>query len=480
MLGLRALDASPFQAPSRGFTGAEPPWAAERPLGGERGARRPVLQRKSPVTASSLTSAESLVRRREAAIPRGVSNAHPVFVERASGASLWDTNGRRYYDFVGGIGVLNAGHAHPEILDAIEEQARRYTHACFQVTMYEPYLELAERLNALAPGDSPKKTLLVTPGAEAVENAVKIAREYTGRPAILTFAHGYHGRTLLTLSMTGKNAPYKQHFGPFCSEIYQAPFPHELEGWTTERALRALAEIFESSVAPDRIAAIVIEPVLGEGGFIPVPEEFLRELRRITQAHGILLVADEIQTGFGRTGTYFACEHYGIEPDLITVAKSLAGGLPLAAVIGKAEIMDAPTAGGLGGTFAGNPVACAAALATLDIMDDAFFARAREIGDRLRAALNALQARFSQVAEVRGLGAMLAIELGGEDGAAQTQRILEAARERGLLLLKAGSGNVLRILVPLVIEDAELDDALAILAESFEHVLAPSNTKATR
>jgi 4-aminobutyrate aminotransferase/(S)-3-amino-2-methylpropionate transaminase len=432
------------------------------------------------VTASSLTSAESLVRRREAAIPRGVSNAHPVFVERASGASLWDTNGRRYYDFVGGIGVLNAGHAHPEILDAIEEQARRYTHACFQVTMYEPYLELAERLNALAPGDSPKKTLLVTTGAEAVENAVKIAREYTGRPAILTFAHGYHGRTLLTLSMTGKNAPYKQHFGPFCSEIYQAPFPHELEGWTTERALRALAEIFESSVAPDRIAAIVIEPVLGEGGFIPVPEEFLRELRRITQAHGILLVADEIQTGFGRTGIYFACEHYGIEPDLITVAKSLAGGLPLAAVIGKAEIMDAPTAGGLGGTFAGNPVACAAALATLDIMDDAFFARAREIGDRLRAALNALQARFSQVAEVRGLGAMLAIELGGEDGAAQTQRILEAARERGLLLLKAGSGNVLRILVPLVIEDAELDDALAILTDSFEHVLAPSNTKATR
>jgi 4-aminobutyrate aminotransferase/(S)-3-amino-2-methylpropionate transaminase len=404
--------------------------------------------------------------RRAAAVPRGVSLAHPITVERASGARVWDDTGRSYIDFVGGIGVLNAGHANPKIVAAIAEQAARLTHACFQVTSYEPYVAVAEVLNRRAPGSSPKKTLLLSTGAEATENAIKIAREYTRRPGVIAFAHGYHGRTLLALSMTGKNAQYKQHFGPFCSEVYHAPFPYEHHGITTERALDALEEIFESSIAPDRVAAIIIEPVLGEGGFAPAPPAFFRELRDIATTHGIVLIADEIQTGFGRTGKLFACEHYGIEPDLMTSAKSLAGGLPLAAVTGKAEIMDAPTPGGLGGTFAGNPVACAAALATFEIMDDAFLARAREIGARLLVSLRSLQSRFEQIEDVRGLGAMVAMEL-----ATGAEQIVDAARERGLLLLLAGKRNVVRILVPLVIDDADLDEALGILTNSVEHVL---------
>jgi 4-aminobutyrate aminotransferase/(S)-3-amino-2-methylpropionate transaminase len=331
--------------------------------------------------------------------------------------------------------------------------------------MYEPYVRVAEELNRRAPGASPKKTLLLSTGAEATENAVKIAREYTRRPAVIAFAHGFHGRTLLALSMTGKNAPYKQHFGPFCSEIYHAPFPYEHHGVTTTHAIGALEQIFESRVAPDKVAAMIIEPVLGEGGFIPAPPAFLHELRRIADAHGIVLIADEIQTGFGRTGTFFACEHYDLEPDLIAVAKSLAGGLPLAAVVGKAEIMDAPEPGGLGGTFGGNPVACAAALAVFEIMDDAFLARARTVGKRIEAAMLALQSRFRQVEDVRGLGAMMAMEL--SSGAPE---ILEAARRRGLLLLLASERNVIRILVPLVVGDDELEEGLAILQASAEEV----------
>ncbi len=387
---------------------------------------------------------------------------------------MWDSQGRRYLDFVGGIGVLNVGHAHPKIVAAIAEQAGRLTHTCFQVAMYEPYVAVAEELNRRAPGTSPKKTLLLSTGAEAIENAVKIAREFTRRPAIIAFQHGYHGRTLLTLSMTGKNAPYKQHFGPFCSEIYHAPFPYEHRGLTTERALSALEEIFESTVAPDRVAAIVFEPVLGEGGFVPAPPDFVTELRRLTARHGIVLIADEVQTGFGRTGKFFACEHYGIEPDLIAVAKSLAGGLPLAAVIGKAEIMDAPEPGGLGGTFAGNPVACAAALATFEIVDEAFLQRARAIGVRLDSALRALQVRFPAIEDVRGLGPMVAMEL--TSGA---ERIVETARERGLLLLLAGRRNVIRILVPLVIADDDLTEALDILSSSTQHVLGSQPTRGT-
>ncbi len=415
------------------------------------------------------SDAAALLNERTTHVARGVGNAHPIFVDRAHGVRIWDVEGREYIDFVGGIGVQNVGHTHPKVVGAVREQAERLIHTCFQVAMYEPYVRLAEQLNRLAPGPSPKKTLLLTTGSEATENAVKVAREYTRRPAVVAFQNGYHGRTLLALSMTGKNAPYKQHFGPFCSEIYHAPFPHALRGWDTGRALEALSDLFATQVAPDRVAAVIIEPVLGEGGFVPAPFDFLQELRRITDRHGIVLICDEIQTGFGRTGKMFACEHAGIEPDLITIAKSLAGGLPLSAVVGKAEIMDAPDPGGLGGTYAGNPLACAAALATLEIIDDAFLTRAQAIGTRLFTALRELQGRFTQIADVRGLGAMVAMEL---KEAADAERIVTKARERGLLLLLAGKGDVIRILVPLVIDDADLDLALRRLAESCEVALA--------
>jgi 4-aminobutyrate aminotransferase / (S)-3-amino-2-methylpropionate transaminase / 5-aminovalerate transaminase len=403
----------------------------------------------------------SLDQRRHDSVARGVATAHPIWVERAAGATLWDRDGRRYLDFAGGIGTLNAGHSDPKVVAAIAEQAARFTHTCFQVAMYEPYLRVAEELNRRAPGAAPKKTLLLSTGAEATENAVKIAREYTRRPAVIAFTHGYHGRTLLALTMTGKNVPYKQHFGPFCSEVYHAPFPFEHHGISTRDALSALDELFAGVVSADRVAAIIIEPVLGEGGFVPAPAEFLKELRRITREYGIVLVADEIQTGLGRTGRLFACEHYDLEPDIVTVAKSLGGGLPLAAVIGRAEIMDAPAPGGLGGTFAGNPVACAAALAILEIMDEGFLARARDVGAQIDSALRSMQARFNEIQDVRGLGAMMAMEL--SRGA---EAIVEAARRRGLLLLLAGNRDVIRILVPLVVSDAELDEGLTILEAS--------------
>ncbi len=415
----------------------------------------------------SILTHSSLAQRRQENVARGVATAHPIWVERASGAVVWDSEGRRYLDFIGGIGTLNAGHSHPKVVAAIAEQAALLTHNCFQVAAYEPYLRVAEELNRRAPGASQKKTLLLSTGAEAAENAVKIAREYTRRPAVIAFTHGYHGRTLLALSMTGKNAPYKQHFGPFCSEIYHTPFPNQLHGVSTSDALRALDEVFEGVVAPDRVAAIIVEPVLGEGGFVPAPAPFLQRLRQVATERGIVLIADEIQTGFGRTGRLFACEHYDLEPDLVTVAKSLGGGLPLAAVVGKAEIMDAPEPGGLGGTFAGNPVACAAALAILDIMDEPFLERARAIGARIEGALRVLQSQYSNIVDVRGLGAMMAMEL--SSGA---EAIAEAARRRGLLLLLAGKRDVVRILVPLVVADEELDEGLAILGDAAAEVWA--------
>jgi 4-aminobutyrate aminotransferase/(S)-3-amino-2-methylpropionate transaminase len=419
------------------------------------------LREKTP---SSVVEA-SLARRRYENVARGVATAHPIWMERGSGAALWDVAGRRYIDFVGGIATLNAGHADPRVVEAIAEQAGRFTHVCFQVAAYEPYVRVAEELNRRAPGAGPKKTLLLSTGAEATENAVKIAREYTRRPAIVAFTHAFHGRTLLALSMTGKSEPYKQHFGPYAGEVYHAAFPFEHHGVTTRAALDSLAELFAAVVSPDRVAAVIIEPVLGEGGFVPAPRDFMTELRRLTAEHGIVLIADEIQSGFGRTGTFFACEQYGIEPDLMTVAKSLAGGLPLAAVVGKAEIMDAPQPGGLGGTFAGNPVACAAALAIFEMMDDAFLTRAREVGSRIAAALNSLRADFPQVEDVRGLGAMMAMELASEAGA-----VVDAARQRGLLLLLAGSRDVIRIMVPLVVSDDELEEGLQILRASMQHV----------
>jgi 4-aminobutyrate aminotransferase/(S)-3-amino-2-methylpropionate transaminase len=414
---------------------------------------------------STTGTTASLTRRRQENVARGVATAHPLWLARGHGATVWDLEGRRYIDFIGGIGTLNAGHTHPRVVAAIAEQAAALTHTCFQVAMYEAYLRVAEALNRRAPGRSPKKTLLLSTGAEATENAVKIAREYTRRPAVVAFTHGFHGRTLLALSMTGKAAPYKQHFGPFCSEVYHAPFPYEHHGVTSALALAALAELFDSVVAADRVAAIIIEPVLGEGGFVPAPPDFLHELRRIASTHGIVLVADEIQSGMGRTGRLFACEHYDIEPDVTVIAKSLGGGLPLAAVVGKAEIMDAPEPGGLGGTFAGNPVACAAALAILEIMDEQFLARAREVGSRIAAHLHALQSQFDRVTDVRGLGAMMAMEL-----SAGAPEVVESARRRGVLLLLAGDRNVIRILVPLMIGDDELEEGLAILSASMHEV----------
>ncbi|HKU80874.1 MAG TPA: aspartate aminotransferase family protein [Candidatus Tumulicola sp.] len=422
----------------------------------------------------STVSGAALTQRRHAAVARGVATAHPIFLDRGEGAAVWDQDGRRYLDFAGGIGVLNVGHAHPKVVAAIAEQARRLTHACFQVTMYAPYVEVAEHLNRRAPGPSPKKTLLLSTGAEATENAVKIAREYTRRPAIVAFRHGYHGRTLLALTMTGKDEPYKQHFGPFCSDVYHAQYPFERRGVTTERALESLHDLFAKTISPERVAAVIFEPVLGEGGFVPAPREFVAELRRLTAERGIVLIADEIQTGFGRTGRFFACEHYGIEPDLITAAKSLAGGLPLAAVTGKAEIVDAPAPGGLGGTFAGNPVACAAALATFDLIDEAFLARARAVGDRLWNGLRALAQRYAAIEDVRGIGPMVAMELA--EGA---EAVVAQARERGLLLMLAGQRDVVRILVPLVISDDDLDAGLGILQESVAAVL-PARDEARR
>jgi 4-aminobutyrate aminotransferase/(S)-3-amino-2-methylpropionate transaminase len=420
-----------------------------------------------------------LARRRAASIPRGVSSAHPIAIVRGNGALVWDADGREYLDFVGGIGVLNVGHANPAVVAAIAAQAEKYTHLCFQVTSYEPYVALAERLNALAPGTSPKKTLLLSTGSEATENAVKIARAHTRRPAVIAFTNAYHGRTLLALTMTGKDDPYKQNFGPFCSEIYHAPYPCEFQGWTTARALNALDDLFKTQCAPERIAAIIIEPVLGEGGFFPAPAQFLQALRTLADRHGIVLICDEVQTGFGRTGKLFAVEHAGVEPDLIAIAKSVGGGMPISAVIGKAEIMDAPAPGGLGGTYAGNPVACAAALATLDAIDEAFLERADRVGARIRAAFNEMKARFSdRIVDVRGLGAMIAIEISsGSAGKALTTRIIEEARERGVLLMQAGSGNVIRVLVPLVIGDAQLDLALARIAQSFVTVFGKPEVK---
>ncbi len=421
---------------------------------------------------------ETLLQLRATQIPRGVSNGHPILVGRAQGAQMWDIDGHEYIDFVGGIGVLNVGHNHPKVVQAIQAQQERLIHSCFQVGMYESYLRLAEQLNILAPGAAPKKTILLTTGAEAVENAIKIARSATHRPAVIAFTHSFHGRTLLGLSLTGKATAYRQAFGPYAPEIYHAPFPYVYRDWSTERALEALRELFQTQVTPDQVAAVIIEPVLGEGGFIPVPFEFMRELRRITEQYGILLIADEIQSGFGRTGKMFAIEHSGVVPDLITVAKSLAGGMPLSGVIGRADVMDAPDPGGLGGTYAGNPLACAAALAVLEIFaQENLLARAEQLGERLQERLSALQSKHPEIGDLRGIGPMIGLEFvhdrESKDPAPElVDQIVVGAREQGLLLLKAGLyGNVVRILVPLVIEEPLLTRALDTLCNVVDQVL---------
>jgi 4-aminobutyrate aminotransferase/(S)-3-amino-2-methylpropionate transaminase len=419
----------------------------------------------------------ALMARRHAAVPRGVGQVHQIFVARASNAELWDVEGRRYIDFAGGIAVLNTGHCHPKVVEAVTAQLQRYTHTCFQVVAYEPYVELAERLNALAPGRFAKKTLFLTTGAEAVENAVKIARAHTGRSGLVAFTGGYHGRTLLTLGLTGKVAPYKSGFGPFPAEVFHALFPNPLHGVSVADALASVETVLKNDIEAERVAAFVVEPVQGEGGFYVAPPEFIAGLKKIADRHDILLIADEVQTGAGRTGTWFACEQWPVAPDLIATAKSLAGGFPISGVVGRAEVMDAPAPGGLGGTYAGSPIACAAALAVIQAFEDErLLERSRAVGERLTAGLKRLAQRHRSIGDVRGLGAMIAIEL-FEDGdlarpdAELTRRITQEAAHRGLILLSCGThGNVIRVLVPLTAPDALLDEGLAVLADCFDAV----------
>lgn len=410
---------------------------------------------------------QTLWQLREQYVPRGVAQAHPVFAARAEGARIWDVDGKEYLDFAGGIGVMNVGHSHPRVLQAAWAQLERFTHVCFQVTPYEAYVRLAQRLAEMAPGEFAKKTLFLTTGAEAVENAVKIARAYTGRPAVVALTHAFHGRTLLGMSLTGKAAYYKQNFGPFAPEVYHAPVPYAYRGVSDEDALEGLRELFRTQVDPERVAAIILEPVLGEGGFIPLSPTYLGAVRQLAETHGILLVADEIQSGFGRTGRMWAVEHSGLVPDLLVFAKSVAAGLPLSGVVGRAEVMDAPKPGGLGGTYAGNPLACAAGLAVLDIFqEEGLLERGRLLGEWLWEGLRALQARFPQVGEVRGLGPMVALELvrdpvSKEPAPDLAQKVLEAARQEGLILLKAGMyGNVIRVLVPLIATVEEVREGM--------------------
>jgi 4-aminobutyrate aminotransferase / (S)-3-amino-2-methylpropionate transaminase / 5-aminovalerate transaminase len=417
-----------------------------------------------------MNRSEALLEATRRHVPRGLAIAHPIALVSGQGATVWDAEGRAYTDLIGGIGVLNVGHAHPRVMQAAKAQMERLTHTSFQVAMYEGYVRLAERLNGLVPIDGAAKTAFFTTGAEAVENAVKIARSFTGRPAIVAFTAAFHGRTLLGMSLTGKARPYKQNFGPFAPAVHHAPFPYPYRGTDEATALRALEELFATQVAPDQVAAVIFEPVAGEGGFLPMPPGFLRSLRALTREHGILLIDDEIQTGFGRTGKLFAIEHTDVLPDLIASAKSLAGGFPLSAVSGRAEVMDAPTPGGLGGTYGGNPVAVAAALAVLDVLgEERLLERSLAIGERILERFRSAQAELDVIGEVRGLGGMVAMEL-VTDAASRTPAgdltddALRRAREAGVLALKAGMhGNVIRVLVPLVVDDAQLDLALDVL-----------------
>jgi len=414
-----------------------------------------------------------LHKRRVAAVPRGVGNSLAVYAERAQNAELWDVEGRRYVDFASGIAVVNTGHVHPHVKAAMAAQLEKVTHACFQVTPYESYIALAEALNKLAPGPTPKKTIFLSTGAEAVENAIKIARYATKRSAVIAFTGGFHGRTLGCIALTGKVQPYKAGFGPMLPEVFHVPFPMPFHGVTAEDSFAAIENLFKADVDPGRVAAMIIEPVQGEGGFYIAPPEFMRGLRALCDKHGILLIADEIQTGFARTGKTFATEYSGIEPDLMTVAKSIAGGVPLSAVIGKAEIMDAPVVGGLGGTFAGSPLACAAGLAVLEVIEkEKLNQRAEQLGAKLAARLKQLQAKFPCIGEVRALGMMVAIELvknrrADMPDADLTKAVVQAAGRRGLILLSCGLySNVIRILAPLTIPEAQLDEGLTLLEQS--------------
>lgn len=428
----------------------------------------------------------ALMQRREAAVPRGPYHATPVFAARSEGAVIEDVDGNRYLDFAGGIGCLNTGHRPPEVDSAIREQLEKYLHLCFSVTPYEGYVAVAEKLNALAPGKFPKKTLLVNSGAEALENAVKIARAYTKRPAVIVFNDAFHGRTMMTLALTSKTHPYKAGFEPFPGDVYRIPYAYcyRCSYGLTYPSCRmtcanALEDAFKRVVAPESVAAVIAEPVLGEGGFVIPPKEFYPIISEICRKHGILFIADEVQSGIARTGKYFAIEHYGVEPDLITSAKSLGGGLPLAAVTGRAEIMDAAGVGGLGGTFGGNPLSCASALAALDIIEkDGLLARSTHLGRKFEERARVWQKQFAIVGDVRGLGAMCAIELvkdqaTREPHAEATKKIAQHCYEHGLITITAGTyGNVMRILVPLVVTDEQFDEGLDVLEAALTHVSA--------
>ncbi|PZA11744.1 4-aminobutyrate--2-oxoglutarate transaminase [Rhodopseudomonas palustris] len=418
-----------------------------------------------------MTNSE-LLARRQAAVVRGVSQATPVFAERALNSEIWDVEGKRYVDFAGGIAVLNTGHCHPRIVAAIREQLDRFTHTCFQVAPYEGYIKLAERLNQLAPINGPLKSILLSTGAEATENAVKIARAATGRSGVIAFTGGFHGRTAFASAMTGKVIPYKKALGPPLPGVWHVPFPAAGGDVSVEDALRCVSFVFKADIDASQVAAIIIEPVQGEGGFHQAPPELMRGLRRLCDENGIVLIADEVQTGFGRTGKMFAMEHYDVQADIVCVAKSLAGGLPLSGVIGRAAIMDAAEPGGLGGTYAGNPLACAAALAVLDVFEEEnLIARANQIGERLRNAIDrfALSNTLVPTSVARGPGAMVAFDIlkqrgSNEPDAEMTKRVTKLAYENGLILLSCGTAaNTIRILVPLTASDEIVDEGLAIL-----------------
>jgi 4-aminobutyrate aminotransferase/(S)-3-amino-2-methylpropionate transaminase len=420
---------------------------------------------------------EKLLRQRSEFIPRGVFNMTPIIVSEARGARVRDVTGREYIDFAGGMGVLNVGHCPTAVVEAIRDQAGKYLHTCFHLAMYEPYIILAKMLNHIVPGGFPKKTLLANSGAEGVENAVKIARSFTGRPGIVAFDGGYHGRTLLALSLTGKVRPYKAGFGPFVSEVYRIPYaycyrcPFGMEYPSCDlRCADNLQEVFRVHALPQEIAALVVEPVLGEGGIVVPPRGYLEKLQGICSEEGIVFVADEVQTGMGRTGKMFACQHFGVEPDIIIMGKSLAGGLPLSAVTGRGEVMDAPHAGGLGGTFSGNPLACRAAIEVVKILEgDGLPARALAIGKRVVERFRGFEEKYPIIGDIRCLGAMIGWELvrdrrTKEPATRETRQVVKSCYERGLLITRAGAfSNVLRALMPLVITDDEIDEGLSIL-----------------
>lgn len=437
------------------------------------------------LTAIPGPRSQELLHRRDASVPRGVGVTLPVFIQRAEGVIIEDVDGNQFLDFVGGIGCQNAGHRPPAVVSAIHQQAEQFLHTCFQVTPYEGYVELAEVLNARAPGQFAKKTFFVNSGAEAVENAVKIARHYTRRQAVIAFDDAFHGRTQLALSLTGKTHPYKTGFGPFAPEVYRMPFaycyrcPYELSYPECDvECARRLESVFRHQIESDAVAAIIFEPVQGEGGFIVPPPEWFQVIASSCRQRGVLIIADEIQTGFFRTGPMFASERFGIEPDIIVSAKSIAGGLPLAAITGRAEVMDSPDTGGLGGTYGGNPVACSAALATIETMDELDLAeRSEHIGHIIERATRDWSQRFPLVGDIRGIGAMRAVELvkdrvTKEPATAETKRILAACHARGLLIISTGTyGNVIRILVPLVVTDGQLEEGLKILEDAIAELL---------